>query len=271
MGLAPSRVDWRWAKAADAAEYQPSQAIYRLQAADPLTKAAYQFKWSNDHSLPYEGPSVVADAFELFSNLPYERLFVEGLLVGGEQNDEVIGRKIGATADVIACFHDLFFDVRSRREAEGWMVARLFQGSLYGGMSARDRVGQLHRVAWLGGSRLFTSYYTGQYDNQLRDELVLRMRDILAKNSLLTAMCLGAGGSEKDIAVLQTCIEDTRAQVAAAASAGTGDSEFAKAIMGFLHSTPLQVADPTDRANLDMSAREDRAHESLTKALQHVP
>lgn len=270
MGLAPSRVDWRWAKAAVAAEYTASQAPYHL-GKDPGVLAAYRFKRAVDHGLPYEGPEVVADAYELFSSRPYEKLYVEGMLLGGEANDELIAHKIGATADVVAVYHDIFFDIRSRRDSEGWIVAQLFQGSLYGGMSSRDRVGMLHRVAWLGGSALFSSYYSGKHDPELRGIMLERMRDMLAKNSMLTSMCLGAGGGEQNLAVLQTCLEDTRQTIAAAAGAGSGDKEFGGAILDFLRSVPLQVADPTDTANLDMSAREPRAHLSLAEALKHVP
>ncbi len=271
MGLAPSRVDWRWAKAADAAEYTPSQALYRLQTADSLVAAAYRFKYAADHQLevPYEC-EVVSDAYQLFTDRPYERLFVEGMLLGGEKNDSVIAKKIGATPDVIAVFHDLFFDVRGYLEAEGWVVARLFEGSLYGGLSSRDRVGQLHRIAWLCGSYLFGSFYSGKFDPGLRQQINLRMSDILTKNSMLTALCLGAGGGEQNVQVLAMCLEETRAAVAAAAESGTGDKEFAGAVLGFLRSVPLQVADPSDTAKLDLSAREARAHVSLSEALQHV-
>lgn len=268
MGLAPNRVDWRWAKASEAAQYADSQAAYHLRGADPMVVAAYRFKRALDGGLPIEREDI-ADAYELFHNRPEQRLYVEGMLLGG-LDDTAAGLGVCATADVVAAFHDIFFDVRSRRDHEGWIVSLLFQGMLYGNPTPRDRTGLMHRISWLGGADLFRAYYTGKFDPALRDKLLQRQSDMVAKQSLLTAMCIGHGSGEHHVGLMIGHIERAQAEVAKAAEHATGDKGLADTIMGFLQSIPTQVADPLDKANVNLPAREPRAHEYLHDGQPHA-
>ncbi len=258
--LAPGRIDWRWAKAADATEYSDSEAAARLRSEDHATQTAYLFKRTLDAGLDVSAWPSLAAAYELFSSRDRERLFVEGMLLANATND--------TTADMAACdpqdiqaFHDLFFDVRPRLEKPGWLVGQLFGGSLYGAINPRDKVAQLHRIAWLGGEEVFVSYYSGQYNPNLGNQLADLVRGMLAKQSLLASMCI-TGRDEINIDVLRVFLEATQKDVANVVA--NGSDEKAAAILDFIQSVPLTVADPTNQANLALPAREPRANDYLT-------
>jgi hypothetical protein len=255
--LAPARIDWRWALAADSTEYSDSQALYRLQSADDLTKSAYLFKRAADEGLDTSRWPDIAAAYELHTNRPGERLFVEGLLLA-EGIDEYIADLNGCAPEDIRAYHDLFFDVRPRVKQPGWVVSQLFQGSLYQSLNPRDRTAQLHRVAWLGGIEVFESFYTGRYDDSIREAMVLRIRDMMSKQTFLASGCSGGSG-ELNLELMRLYIDDTNKTIANTVAGGGKDKELGEAVMGFLSSMSLKVADPKDPANLALPAREPRA------------
>ncbi len=180
---------------------------------------------------------------------------MEGLLIGNA-DDAHTAELCGCDVDDVRAYHDLFFDVKPRLMTPGWVVAQLFQGSLYGALNPRDRIAQLHRVAWLGGYEIFTAFYTGRKSPEILGQVVALRDDILVKQSMLASMCIAMGG-ENSVELLKISIETTQRQVAETASGG--NEEMANAMMGFLQSIPLTVADPTDASNVTLPAREPRS------------
>lgn len=257
--LAPARPDWRYARAAEATEYSDSEAAARLEAADQCIRDAYLFRRSLDAGLSVERWPALAAAYELFTARDKERLFVEGLLLTGANND-LVAQMIGCDPVDVQAFHDLFFDVRQRLDKPGWVVAQLFGGTLYGSVNPRDKVAQLHRVAWLGGPEIFLSFYSGRWSPEIGRSLNDIIRGVLAKSSLLASMCM-VGRDELNIDVLRVFLESTQDDIAKVAA--NGSEEQAAAIIGFIRSVPLTVADPTDPSNLKLPAREKRAFEYL--------
>ncbi len=255
--LAPARIDWRWALACDASEYSETQALYRLRDADEPTKDAYLYKRAADDGLDTSKWPAIEAAYELHVNRPAERLFVEGMLLG-EGTNEYVASLNGCGPEDVQAYHDLFFDVRHRLQQPGWVVGQLFQGSLYQQLNPRDRIAQLHRVAWLGGIEVFESFYTGRYDPEIRDAMVLRIRDMMSKQTLLASGC-GGGSGELNLELMRLFIDDTNKTVADTVSGGGQNKELGEAVMGFLSSMTLQVADPKLPANLTLPAREPRA------------
>ncbi len=181
-------------------------------------------------------------------------------MILADSNDDTIANLAACDSADIQAFHDLFFDVRSRLMKPGWVVAQLFGGSLYGSINPRDRVAQLHRIAWLGGQDIFLSYYSGDWNPTLATDMSDLIKSVLAKQSLLASMCM-VGRDEVNIDVLRVFLETTKEDVARTAAGG--DEEQSRAILGFLKSIPLTVADPTDERNLTLPAQEKRAHEYL--------
>ncbi len=259
--LAPRSTAWRWEAATSASEHSDSQALYLLESADTVTRRAYLFKRAVDSGLDGSRWSDVEAAHELWANRPGDKLFVEGLLLGGAEVDK-IAYQAGADVADIRAYHDLFFDVSNHLDKPGWLVARLFQGGLYAPVSSRDRVGIMHRLAWLSGPEIFSAFYTGRYDAEIKGVLHTRLHDMLAKQSMLAAMCLGGRG-ELDIELLRIFVADSQKTVAEVASGG--DAKTAQAIHTFLTSIPMSVNDPKAVENLNLPAREPRAAEYLNQ------
>lgn len=262
MSLAPGRTDWRWAKAADVAEYTDTQAIYHLRSADQQTIDAYRFKRGIDRGERFDGTAIAA-AYELFINRFEERLYVEGHLLAGSANEQIAPR-VPCGPDDVQAYHDVFFDIRERRDAPAWIIGQLFQGGLYGPMNLRDRSGVAHRIAWMAGPEIFEAYATGKSNPQIMDVLKDRIRDMLAKQSLINAMCL-SGKGDLDVEVLRIFIDDTNKNIADTVKTAAGSKEANEVILDFLRQVPLIVADPTDPRNLTLDAREPRASHYLAK------
>lgn len=256
MALAPARIDWRWAQAAEATEFSETQALHRIQSADQRTRDAYRFKRAVDSGFePQDWPDIAA-AYELFTNRPRERLAIEGMLLA-QADDLSAAAMIGCGAEDVSAYHDLFFDVRPQLGHAAWVVGQLFQGGLYAAFSPRDVVAQMHRVAWLGGPEIFQAYYTGKYDDTIRSQMVERIRDLMSKQTLLAAGCVN-GGAELNMELLRVFIDDTNHAVANTISSSTNE-QLGGEVLKFLSAMPLTVADPTDKRNLSLPAIEPRA------------
>lgn len=255
--LAPNRTDWRWEQACKATEYSDTQAIHHLGDVE-LVRRAYKFKRAIDINLDGGRWPEIASAYELWANRPAEKLFIEGLLLA-DQDFSGIADEVGADPEDIEAYHDLFFDVKDKLHKPGWLVARLFQGGLYAPISTRDRVGIMHRLAWLAGAAVFRSYYTGARDVTIQQNTRDIMNDILIKQGTISAMCIGGRG-ELDIEVIRVCVEDTKRR-AAEVIGGGADTATTNAIMQFLGglNDHMGVGDHKAVKNLNLPAREPRA------------
>lgn len=266
MALAPNRLDWRWAQVVDACDYTDAQAVHRLRKADDVTQQLYRFKRALDAGDDVSSWPEMAAAYEIFINRENDRLYMEGALLTDASMDTIAADLACDVTDVDA-FHDVFFDVKPRLTSPAWVVSNLFQGSLYAGLSVKDRVGQLRRVAWLGGFDIFRSYYTGNKDPSLRGKIGECIRDMLAKQSFLVAGCIN-GGAEINMQMLSVYLDDTQKQLANAV--GGGSDEMGDILMKFITSFPMEVADPSNPANLNLPAREPRGHE-LRAEVKNAP
>jgi hypothetical protein len=264
MALAPGRLDHRFAVAVEASEFSQTEAQYRLRSADSVTRRAYQFKCAVDAGLDTGPWPDITAAYELFSNRPSERTFIEGLLLTGAPNP-MVANLVGCDPEDVQAFHDLFFDVRARLDKPGWIVAQLFEGALYSNVNSRDKVGQLHRVAWLGGPDVFLAFYSSASDPMTRKAIQEIQAGILTKCSLLASMNL-VGRDEINVDLVRITLEAAKEDVAAAVAGG--DEEVAQTMLSFIKSVPLLVADPTVEANLSLPAREKRAHEYLVTKVE---
>jgi hypothetical protein len=267
VALAPDRTDWRWLQAVQATDFTDSQAQYQLRDADDVTRRAYLFKRAADAGLDTSRWPEFEAAHELWANRPTEKLFIEGMLLGKQSVDRIAYDVCCGSQD-IQIFHDLFFDVTHRLDRPGWLVARMFQGNLYSPLSSRDRVGIMHRLAWLAGPELFKSYYTGVWDPSIADILKVRIADMTAKQALVSSMCIGGRG-DLDIEVLRLFFDDAKQKVKDTV-AQSGDKGMSDAVMGFLSDLSVKVANPLDPANLHLPAREPRAHEIIAQSLSKV-
>lgn len=264
MALAPDRVDWRWVLASDATQYTQGQALHRLQGADPTTTEAYHFKRAADAGRDLSKWPALEAALELRTNRAGERLFIEGMLLAGAES-AYTASLVGCAPEDIHAYHDVFFDVKPRLHQPGWVVSKLFQGALYQNLNPRDRIAQMHRIAWLGGVEIFEAYYTGRRVNGIKEQLVDLIRDMMSKQTLLHVGCVG-GGDEVKMDLLRIFIDDTNQKIAETVQGSLNDKASGEAIMGFLNSMSMRVVDPTDPANLTLPAREPRAAEYMIQS-----
>lgn len=268
MALAPARTDWRWQAACQATDFSDTQAQYQLRDCDEVTKRAYLFKRAADAGLDTSRwPEFVA-AHELWSNRPDDKLFIEGLLLG-KQSVDLIAYQICCDPLDISTFHDLFFDVTDKLDRPGWLVARMFQGNVYTPLNSRDRSGIMHRLAWLAGPELFRSYYTGTWDDTIKDVMRIRFEDMVSKQALLSAMCIGGRG-ELDIETMRLFVDSTKKAIADTVNA-SGDKEVQGAMLEFFAGMKVSVANPLEAQNIGLPKREKRAHEIIETSLQAVP
>lgn len=250
----------------EVSDYADSEAVYHLKDADRLVREAYKYKMARDRGSDTSRWPEIEAAYEFYANRPFEKLAIEGMLLAGAKDDVDIGQFAACSGGDVAVYHDLFFDVRPRLKSPGWIAARFFQGEPYGPSSSRDRVGRMHRLAWLGGKDLFECVYTGLYDDALRVKIQQQIRGILAKTSMLNALTY-SGNQELNVQVLSIFLDDTHKQIAAAAQQqGGGDSDYSKALIDFLRAKPPVVADLTDPRNLSLPADEPRASSYIEAA-----
>jgi hypothetical protein len=167
---------------------------------------------------------------------------------------------VGCEVDDVRSYHDLFFDVKPRLGSPAWVVANLFQGALYQTMNTRDRIAQMHRLAWLGGTPVFEAYYTGRYDDEIVKKVAHSIRDIMAKKSLLLVGCT-EGGDETKMELIRIFMDDTSKKISEVMGGAGAEKEYGQAVISFLSNIPMRVVDPRDPANLTLPAREPRVAE----------
>lgn len=283
--LAPDSLGWRWEAVTEAAGYnEHAAALIFKDLHDPLLLRAFKLKAKMDeaeiaagrnwHRLIPKADLPLAAAYHIYVDRPKIRWFIEGMLLAGVTPEEFVSKyNYGQTAsvDVIEAYRDLFFDVRDRLDQHGWIVECLFNGSLYSGISRRDTAAVMHRVAWLGGPEVFTSFYTRRPDPRLRTNLVELMRDMMHRQSVITSMCL-VHTPETELQSIKTLLDDTYKLVGDTVADAT-TAETAKAVKSFLSGLSMEVADATAEANLTLPAREPRVadfQESASVLQAHV-
>jgi hypothetical protein len=239
-----------------ARQEQVGLAQLALRQVDGLTRAAYHLKRALDDEMADES-SPLAQAYALARIAsPSERTLAECLILGGA-SDEIVACELGCAPAIIAAFCGLFFDVRGRTRSE--IVSNLMpQGIHDTARCPRDVLGAKHRFALFFGWEQFLDWHNGilQPSAALREDVAA-----LAMQALKTRLVVGEPTDEL-----------TRAMAAVVARIGTGtaeshssaqERELAGAIGEFLLDMDVRVADPTDPVNINLPAREPRAHELI--------
>jgi hypothetical protein len=171
----------------------------------------------------------------------------------------------------LQAYHDLFFEVRPAFEqgSIGWLGCQLFRTGLYSHVSSRDHIGKMHRIAWLLGSRVVLSYLTGGYHGtkpvDVQKAIAEHIRDYMLKLSSLNVMCMSGQGGELSIKMLEVMLDDVNKTLASKVAEQSG-AEHGVEILRFLREVSVAVADPTDKRNLALPAREPRAADLIAQA-----
>lgn len=262
MLLAPSRPDWRWARATTLSEYGQSELAWRLPREDAFVRLAVQFLTAPGPIREDLVPEVAAAA-ELIVNRPHERAHLEGLILAGADNPKIM-EYMEIPAQVIDMYSALFFDVRGRKPST--VASMVFQGFAHKGTHPGDRLGIAHRIAWMGGVQIFERFITnGLMPDETRNLLKQFNIDVMLKNTAELIMTAGARGDQAvEFVKLSLDVEreeqEAKAEKAAlaAASAGPGEETLEAALSNFTSGLAISVADPTLEANLTMPKAEKR-------------
>jgi hypothetical protein len=232
---------------------------------------AYDMRRTIDNGLYWE-PDAISMAYDLFTmrNGNDVALITEGYLLCPEVSIADLARFTRLRPETVEAYGALFFDVRQAFAdgALGWISAQLFGARLHDYVSGRDIVGRTRRLAWLFGPKVLCSFLNGGRNGvqevDVKKAIQDGIRGYLQKLSLINAMqCTGRG--ELDVQVLKLQLDDVNKEAAQKVSEQAGQSHGDE-ILRFLREVAVTVADPTDKRNLELPAREPRARDYLTTA-----
>lgn len=224
---------------------------------DPILKRGYLFKraMTKRHGPSIDYPEMMS-AYQYYMGTLVTRGMLEGYLLTGAENER-IAQSFCCRPEVIAAYHDLFFDVRPRLEAFAWINSAVFGDVAYTGVAKYDRHGMLQRIAWLGGVDLYESLLSPR--SKVKDVAEVYREVIeraLVQNSLETAISTG-NNPEVAYQLLTTTVE----KLTPKDDGQSADDEYQEAVTAFVQSVGISVADPTQDANLKLPARELRESE----------
>lgn len=249
--IGPTRVDWRWARVAELANLSTTAACARMarEGDDERIRRLYEFRRALDIGMEDEYPEIQG-AHEIYMNWPELRLTMEGMLLGGGEDDQIAQRSM-CHPSVVAAYHDMFFWVRpallGRQSA--WLNAVLF-----GGMSSMHaHTGDVHGIALRLALRLGFDGFVNLLDAGLTTQTTRdQLYDLLSQTLLVQAstMAMTVGGAH-DLPDWATRVLDNRSD-----TGGTDDTS--DAVESFLRGLAISVADPVEADNLSLPAREDR-------------
>ena len=157
-GNAPDR---RWTAAA---AYVESKRPISRSEADPHIRAAYWFlrRWNNAKK-DYEQMAIAADypdlcrAFALYSDVGTERWMIEAGALADIPYSE-LGDYVNQPAKVVELYEALFYDVRPKLKARGYILNRVLMPAAARGMHGHDYDLLFKTVAYCGGWKAFQEF-----------------------------------------------------------------------------------------------------------------
>lgn len=90
----------------------------------------------------------IDSAHALWATDPYRRALLEGYMLAGATDDDIVS-DLDVTTDLVAAYHACFFDVRHRKRHA--VAAMVFGGLPHKNYKSHDVIGIMHRLAWFGG------------------------------------------------------------------------------------------------------------------------
>jgi hypothetical protein len=247
--LAPDRVDWRWARVLELTQYSDTEALPRLRHEDEVTRRAFRFKRMFDKGLGDEFPEMHA-AHHIYINQPHYKDILEVLLLSGASDEKILDYVWAKSCGVITSYHDLFFAVRPGLSKPGWICASVFGGMPHQSVHHLDRHGIMLRMAWYGGLSVVEDMLKGGIlSADVQDKLRSVMKDALLRNAAETALTLN-NNSEQAPDLLRITMDMP------SANSDKDVSPLEEVVDDFLGGLTLTVADPTDKRNLSLPAKE---------------
>jgi hypothetical protein len=266
---APSRVDWRWAKAVELLRLGHSFARYTLEELqDPAITTAYEFRRMSDAGVcHYSDFPVASTAYDIFTSRSRLRLIMEGLLLCDPAYVSYadIAKIIGVDISVVDAYATIFFDARPYRENWGWLYEQFFFNTLHDPTPSHDTLTMARRIGAVWGHEIFVSLYKcgALWDERIQTLYGERLYEIYYKQALIGALCRGRA-SERDLKTVEVVFNHMRET----AQSKIGSHDISESVFAFIQSAGIQVADPSLPENLALPAREPRAFELMRVAHQ---
>lgn len=263
---APERVDWRWNIVNQLLRAPQGVARYKLDSMDdPAIRSAYEYRRTADRRMSVADFKTIPDAYALYIGDVTKRMVIEGLLLCDPEYVpySMIAEAMHIDTSAVHAYASLFFDVRPYLDSWGWIFSQFFRSNLVESLSTRDNLALARQIAVMFGHEIFIQYYKSKlgFDAKAKVAFGDRIHEIYYKQALLTSKQRGHW-SERDGKVLDSVIVDLRHELGDKG----GDADHSAAMMAFLKAVPFTVADPSLDSNLQLPAREPRAHELIAVA-----
>lgn len=249
--IAPDRPDWRWVRVAELSQYSTTAATARLRDEDEITRRAYAYRCALDRNFGDKDPAFHR-AHQLFMGNKHLRLHVEGLILGGADNDLICDAAFLGDPEVVELYHETFFWVRPALNKPLWINAVVLDGMAQMNTHPGDITGCIYRLAWkLGHQTFYQLLQQGICPETTLVQLKRMTVEVLTTQLATLSFSAGVGRELPEWAGgLLNAKDDMQ-------KAGN-TSDFEKSLDAFFEGLSIAVADPTDNRNLTLPAREAR-------------
>jgi hypothetical protein len=148
---------WRWHRSG----YLLDHGRQPLRRDDTATREAWLFRralgqcrGAEDREwLARDSPALIDAHHSFTSAVPLRRAELEARLLAGE-TDDVIARKCGMAPAGVTSYHDLYFDVRSKLQASGYIATVVLAGKPYKGIAPDDHEAILKSLGYAMGGEM---------------------------------------------------------------------------------------------------------------------
>ncbi len=199
---------WRW----DFVKALIQEGRKPPRTAEEPVKAAYRFlkRWKqatqvDRYLLQRDYPNIFS-AYLLYANPKSEKWLLEAGLLS-EASDSDIGRYAGHRPEVVKVYGLLFYDVRDRRGAKGYIANQILVPAVQRGMDGRDFDFCLKALAYFAGWQAMTDFVS---DGQMSDET----RAFFAENFMDQMLKLGYKATHRvevnnftAMQIIETCVK----------------------------------------------------------------
>jgi hypothetical protein len=134
---------------------------------DVLVRQGYHFfKRYNKAKTRIENLDIKADypdvyrAYNLYSDWSSEKWLIEAGILTGEPTEKIC-EWTGHKPETVETYQSLFYDIRDRLKARGFILNRVMMPAVNRGMHARDYDLLLKMLAYCGGWNVFTEFLDG--------------------------------------------------------------------------------------------------------------
>jgi hypothetical protein len=243
---------WRWSNALTIVAEKKTEFARAgaLRREDDYTARAVRFLVSKDQRQYCEDRDVSA-AYSLFTDprLHTYKAVIEAMLLAG-MSDEDIAQETTLQELAVDAYDKLFFNVRPYLSKPAMVCIMVFNGMAHSPVNKLSKSEIMLRIAYLGRKDMLMEFIRSEGNPVMEAKLIAYIKSAMKKRAF--EYVLQGGGEEAATEQLKLVL-DKREE-----DGVKGSDQVAKATAEFLAGVSLTVADPTDKRNLALPAREPR-------------